>query len=544
MLQIIEQNPYRILGISSDSSNETASLIADILYKSPGGSSEAALDLPGLKPIHRDEKTLEAAIDAIRTAKDCRYRFFWFIYTPEMAGNISTNTGDLNSSLTPLLNAPGVIGEHNIIVSFLLKKNYSSAISFAEKLFNDPRYASTCLGNPKLTPVEIKVAFAIALFSDGNADKEVNWKEEGFDSWKSYLHEELGRNFSQIVDNNIKTAKSEIQPSQIDSYKAAVWDLNPALKTLSIMTWYVGKDNHYFQQTGTKLCNVVFSWANHYVTNSQDPFRYKNVCAHVLGLYANCPNQQLDYYADARGSDMTDAANFLLSHEQCVQLGVFEDSILEAITSPNVNSKMFKAFLVKRQPSINQMLRQLGQVPAKRRFVDYVRKSALLVAEKDLESPFRKPVEDISELLNTIETSFVGFFWKPELQNRKKKIKDKLDALIGTTSTTPEKESIRPKPDHKVNTEERKDNAQSVKTEDNGSAKWILIASFALILIELIAVLAWNPVVMLNIALIFGMGYIIARIFFASKVSEKGQVFLSLFAIVQAVALVIGCAIF
>ena len=135
-MDFINSNPYRILGVLSNSSRKeiVANYSKIKAFLKTGKQLSFENDFNGiLKPVVRNEETTANAYNAITLPKD-RFLagFFWFIESTDLDSNAIDHIrlGDIDKAIDVLRTKPTVSACINLALLHLIKKEYTTALYY------------------------------------------------------------------------------------------------------------------------------------------------------------------------------------------------------------------------------------------------------------------------------------------------------------------------------------------------------------------------------------------------------------------------------
>ena len=296
-MDFINSNPYRILGVLSNSSRKeiVANYSKIKAYLKTGKQLSFENDFNGiLKPVVRNEETTANAYNAITLPKD-RFLagFFWFIESTDLDSNAIDHIrlGDIDKAIDVLRTKPTVSACINLALLHLIKKEYTTALYYYAYLLDVEEKRCELLSILTENTELFSEDETIRLFVDKlvTCFPEVNWIQSlsqkqitvGKDILdikdffvKSNVYECLTDRLTNIyvkrIENclheasriNKKDAKSSLSSALLLEEKSK--DL---LRTLRVA---LGKDNRTFIELSDKIAVQTLDHCIDYYNNEKD----------------------------------------------------------------------------------------------------------------------------------------------------------------------------------------------------------------------------------------------------------------------------------
>lgn len=215
MIDIIQSNPYRLLGIYSNS--PTKERVANHnrmkVFLNVGKVVSFPLDLPTLLPtINRTTENIAEA-DATLTLpnEQLRYAQFWFVKSTPIDG-IAMNhliAGNIDNAVAIWQKKDDASSLQNRIVCSLIHDDYNSAIAYADKLYSlyAIDFANLVLGNTThATTDNLSHAFLDELCDAVSAQKLLPYLQNK--EWKLYVGDKTVKPLIATLQSAINVAKA------------------------------------------------------------------------------------------------------------------------------------------------------------------------------------------------------------------------------------------------------------------------------------------------------------------------------------------------
>lgn len=277
MLKIIDNNPFRTLGvcINSPSKMIIASKSKMIAFARVGKSVQCETDFPNLLSTpDRTVDSLNEAESKLNLLSDrVKYAQFWFIKTDTVDNvtfnYLSSNDYDKACQLwKKVKNAPSL---QNLIVISLIRNKMTDAFSFAEELYaNHPtEFCKFLDDNNTLSGIELFKRFCETIINE-NFISQYEWSKI-IDSLKNSSFKQCIQNiriapYVKLINDNIAISASKMQNGQpLDAGYFLLDKTKEAAKQLSLM---LDLDDAIYQITMDKLSAKISDYAVGYYNNS------------------------------------------------------------------------------------------------------------------------------------------------------------------------------------------------------------------------------------------------------------------------------------
>lgn len=215
MIDNINSNPYRILGLWSNSpaKEKVAHLSQLKAFLKVGRAVPFPQDLPLLLPaLTRTQEQVDAAESQLTRPQDqLRHAQFWLLKsTPmdEIALNHLTS-GNIDTALSIWEKRDTASSLQNRIICALIRDDYTTAISCAEKLYTTylDDFVTALLGpNHVATTDALDTYFLDTLCETAKANDLI--QHIGLEDWKTYIFEQTAGPLLASLQTAVETAKS------------------------------------------------------------------------------------------------------------------------------------------------------------------------------------------------------------------------------------------------------------------------------------------------------------------------------------------------
>lgn len=291
-MKVIHENPYRLLGVyaNSPAKERVANMNRLKRYMQVGKQMSFPLDLPGIMgDAARTDESIAEANSRLTLPKDqFHYSQFWFAkLTPldDIAFNHLTS-GDTAKAIEIWGKKASASSYQNIITCSLARRDYATAIRFAEAFYANTSYvaelAEAVTGNR-----DIVTAKAASMdFIDTLCDElglETILPLIANSDWKRHL---TGRSVKPLIES-IEAAISAAENSgkePIARYNAGVKLYNDTKVPLQKFAQLISKSDLQYQLIADKVGLAIRSCAIDFYNNSTTPYAAKS--ALILQKYA------------------------------------------------------------------------------------------------------------------------------------------------------------------------------------------------------------------------------------------------------------------
>ena len=215
-MNILQNNPYRILGVYSNSPTKERLANHNRMkaFLKVGRPVSFPLDLPQyLSAINRTEATVADADAKLTLPKDqILYSQFWFVKMIPL-DDVAFNhlfSGEINKAEEIWKKRECASSLQNLIVSSLIRKDYAYAISCAETLYGNTQYIgqfiSAVIGTSgNLNTADLACSFIDILCEEIGAGKLLSFITDT--SWKKHIGDETVKPLIDSISDAIDVAK-------------------------------------------------------------------------------------------------------------------------------------------------------------------------------------------------------------------------------------------------------------------------------------------------------------------------------------------------
>lgn len=256
-MDIIKNNPYRILGVYANS--PTKERIANLnklkAFLKVGKTMDFHLDLPQyLPPLNRTAEIVSHA-DACLTLpnEQLKYAQFWFIKANPV-DDIAFNhlfAGNIDNAIAIWEKVDNVFSLQNRIVCSLIKKDYKAAFSYAELFYSyyQEKFIQEICGNNIQNLDSLLHIFLNALCSELGTSKVLCYLPNN--EWEKYVKGKASIPLIDNIQNAIEAAKDVKREDAQARYDAGVKLRDNTIESLKELK-LIGSDLQY-QQIADKL---------------------------------------------------------------------------------------------------------------------------------------------------------------------------------------------------------------------------------------------------------------------------------------------------
>lgn len=276
MIKLLTDNPYRILGVYSNSPQKDvlANLNKAKAFVKVGKAIEFPLDLPNILPdLKRDAIAFDSAKAAILLPIDrIKHTVFWFMNATSF-DKIAFNhlSTDITKAKDVWSKNENVSSLQNLMVCAMIEDDIAGIAVNADKLFNNyaAEYCKMVDETLKLSSVELIDIFVNAIRSDGSFDIPQLAQVPGTSAiWRNTLKENLTGPIIDKIDYAVNEAKSV--KGSAANYNAGVKLMKSTKKSLIKLRNLIGTSDMQYQMTADKLATTILQCSINYVNDSED----------------------------------------------------------------------------------------------------------------------------------------------------------------------------------------------------------------------------------------------------------------------------------
>lgn len=277
-MKIIENNPYRILGVYANAQKKEilANLGKATAFLKVGKSVEFPLDLKGLLPdLQRTSDMISNANSQIAIAQDqLKYTQFWFLkITPidDVAYNhlLAGNLGEAENIWTKQDNISSL---QNRLICSLIQDNYASAIAFAETLYSKfgDNYISTIDPNSilKMTGQQLMEQFIDTLCEECDPVELLGYSS--LSQTKAYLGAKVIDPLKDKILQEVARAKNTDRSDHMARKKAGENLIKVAVPMLKQLKSIIGANDIQYQMIADKVGLEVLQCGIDYYNGSEE----------------------------------------------------------------------------------------------------------------------------------------------------------------------------------------------------------------------------------------------------------------------------------
>ena len=276
MLDIIQNNPYRILGIYSNSPTKERVANHNRLkaFLKVGKKISFSLDLPMLlSPIERNAEDISAADAKLALPNEqLRYAQFWFMKVTSL-DDIAINhliAGNSDMAISIWKKKDNASSLQNQIVYALINENYSQAFACAEKLytFHIKEFVSIILGECNTVDTsKLEYKFLDELCSFVEARNIIRHLHNN--DWKQYVSSKTIKPLIDTLQTAIDTSKSSKGKGITARYNAGIKLMNETKATLKQLKMLLPASDLQYHMIADRLGLEILQCAIDYYNGSE-----------------------------------------------------------------------------------------------------------------------------------------------------------------------------------------------------------------------------------------------------------------------------------
>lgn len=274
-MNIINNNPYRLLGVYSTSSQrEVVSNQGRMkAFLKVGRPVTFPLDLDGILPsISRNEESVADAVPKLSLpAEQLKYAQFWFAKsTPidDIAFSKLTN-GDINGAIGIWSKKETVSSLQNLLICAIIKDEIGKAITYAEKLYSSysEAFVKMVLGeNALATSGSLANDFLDVLCIEFDTNQLVKWVT--IPEWKEYISKKSIKPLVDKIMMAVETCKSSKGKGINARYFAGIKLMNDTKADLAQLKTLVATNDLQYQMLADKLGQELLQCSIDYYNDS------------------------------------------------------------------------------------------------------------------------------------------------------------------------------------------------------------------------------------------------------------------------------------
>jgi len=277
MLDIIQNNPYRILGIYSNSPTRDRVANHNKLqaFLNVGKSASFALDLPTLFPAitRTTQNVADANAKLTLPAEQLKYAQFWFVKTTpldDVAMNhlIAGNTDMAMSIWEKKDNASSL--QNRIVCALINGGSYTKVFAYAEKLYSSyiTDFVNIVLGDSHTVNTgNLGYSFLDELCSAVGAKNIQSYLPNS--DWKQYVGSKAIKPLTDTLQSAIDTAKASKGKGITARYNAGVKLMNDTKVALAQLKTLLPSTDLQYQMIADKLAQEILQCGIDYYNGSE-----------------------------------------------------------------------------------------------------------------------------------------------------------------------------------------------------------------------------------------------------------------------------------
>lgn len=279
-MNILQNNPYRILGVYSNSPTKERLANHNRMkaFLKVGKSVFFPLDLPQyLSAINRTEASVADAESKLTLPKDqILYAQFWFIKTTPL-DEVAFNhlfAGEIDKAEEIWQKRECASSLQNLLVCALMHNDYAMAISYAETLYGSAQYAT------QLISAVVGVSANIDIISLSHDFLDVLIEEVGcpiiirylnISEWKSYVSKKAVSPIIKQLEEAVAKAMSTRKNGPIARWNAGNKLMATAKQLLPQLRKLLPKSDLQYQMIADKLGLEILQCGIDYFNDSEEP---------------------------------------------------------------------------------------------------------------------------------------------------------------------------------------------------------------------------------------------------------------------------------
>lgn len=277
MLDIIQNNPYRVLGIYSNSPTKERVANGNRMkaFLKVGKTVSFPLDLPSLLPhVNRTtENVAEADAKLTLPNEQLRYAQFWFIKATPI-DDIAMNhllAGNIDNAISIWQRKDNAPSLQNRIVCSMIRGDYSTVIVCADKLYTlySADFVNLVLGeNHIATADNLAYTFLDELCDAVSAQKLLPYLQNK--EWKQYVGDKTVKPLTTALQSTIDKAKASKGKGAHARLAAGIQLINETKEHLAQLKTLLPANDLQYQMIADKLAQEILQCGIDYFNGTED----------------------------------------------------------------------------------------------------------------------------------------------------------------------------------------------------------------------------------------------------------------------------------
>lgn len=279
MLEIITKNPFRILGVYSNS--KQSDIVRNVgklkAFLNVGKEVDYPSDMAGILPeINRTLDNTQGAQSAINLPKDkIRYALFWFCCVDALdnTGLNNLSAKDTEKALSIFCRKETFSSLINRAVLYLILSDYSSAVTAYSTVLHDYTYreqfiATICGETFTITEKELSEILIDELLTEVKPIELLQLFNNELD--KDYIRQKAIQGPLATINSEIEKAKRVSPSDAAASFNAGKTLISKTRNALSTLKTLLGTGNIQYQTAADNLAKTILQSGINYYNNTDD----------------------------------------------------------------------------------------------------------------------------------------------------------------------------------------------------------------------------------------------------------------------------------
>lgn len=278
-MNILQNNPYRLLGIYANSSarDQLASIHKLEAYLRVGRQTALPLELPGFFPV--EEKTVDGIKDAAAKLalpqSKLHYAQFWFLKIDQFDEIAFKHLldGDIAKAMDIWSKHESVSSLQNRIVCSLIQNNVHDVVRYAEKLYGNTGYIAQFVSSVVGEGIGVTTDNLGTDFIDALADEIDSGKllpAISLPTWQQHIKQKsvapLLSSIQEAIDKS-KQSRGKGAEARLEAGNSLMRQAKPLLTKLQGV---LAQTDLQYQSIADRLANEVLQCGIDYFNNSED----------------------------------------------------------------------------------------------------------------------------------------------------------------------------------------------------------------------------------------------------------------------------------
>lgn len=292
-MNILQNNPYRILGVYSNSPTKERLANHNRMkaFLKVGKAVSFPLDLPKfLSEVNRTEASVAEAEAKLALPKDqLLYAQFWFLKATSLDDMVFKHlaAGDMNKAETIWQKRECASSLQNLVVCALIRKDYAKAFQYAEVLYGkyEQQFTASVIGSSSATGTSLAFDFLDTFCDEVGVNAILPYINKV--EWKKHVSEKAVRPLIDRLQDAVTTAQASKGKGHTARLKAGTTLMSKGKPLLEQLGKLLPKTDLQYQTIADKFGLEVLQCCIDYFNDSDDDdaaFKAKKLQSYALSV--------------------------------------------------------------------------------------------------------------------------------------------------------------------------------------------------------------------------------------------------------------------